>query len=230
MVASKSTPMEVRQNGGAALMDAAHQQRFNVKHLGWVDGGIRLHIYMANEPKFGADGVLDLSGVKLRDNPIYHAFFEALHATTASMPSTEVYAALEKGVVDATAWTSIGLQDLKWDKFLNYRVDPAFYSTDIGIIVNLDTWNDLSPESQKIIQDTIIEWEEKSFNDRQKDREQQVAELMANGMKTVAMEGEAAAAYEKMSVDAAWARMKERLQTMGGMENYDKLRALYYPE
>lgn len=230
MVASKSTPMEVRENGGAALMDEVHQQRFNAKHLGWIDGGIRFHIYMINEPKFRDDGVLDLTGVKLRDNPIYHAFFEALNATTASMASTEVYAALEKGVVDATAWTSIGLQDLKWDKFIKYRVDPAFYSTDLGIIVNLDTWNDLSDESKKIIQDTVIEWEGKSYEERQKDRETQVADLIANGMQTVAMEGDAAAAYEKLSVDAAWARMKGRLEDMGGMENYDKLRATYYPE
>ena len=230
MVASKATPMDVRTNGGAALMDQVHQQRFNVKHLGWIDGGIRFHIYMINEPKFGVGGVLDLTGVKLRDNPIYHAFFEALNATTASMPSTEVYAALEKGVVDATAWTSIGIQDLKWDKFIKYRVDPAFYSTDLGIIMNLDSWNDLSADSQKIIHDTIIDWEGKSYNDREKDRAEQVADLQANGMQMVAMEGEAAAKYEQMSVDAAWARMQGRLEKMGSMDNYDKLRALYYPE
>ena len=28
------------------MMDAAHQKRFNVKHLGWIDGGIKFHIYM----------------------------------------------------------------------------------------------------------------------------------------------------------------------------------------
>ena len=44
------------------------------------------------------------------------------------------------------------------------------------------------------------------------------------------MEGEAAAKYEKMSADAAWARLHQRLEKMGGMENYDTLRALYYPE
>jgi len=31
MVASKVTPMEARENGGAELMDTAHQQRFNVE-------------------------------------------------------------------------------------------------------------------------------------------------------------------------------------------------------
>ena len=115
MVASRLTPMEVRENGGAAIMDAAHQKRFNVKHLGWIDGGVNFHIFMDEEPKFGEDGLLDLTGVKLRDNPIYHAFFVALNATTSSMPATEVYAALEKGVVDSAAWTEIGLMQLKWD-------------------------------------------------------------------------------------------------------------------
>ena len=119
-------------------------------------GAFRSTSTSAQEPKFNANGVLDLTGVKLRDNPIFHTFFEAMNATTASMPATEVYAALEKGVVDAAAWTSIGLMDLKWDKFMKYRVDPQFYNTDIGVIFNKDSWNDLSPESQALIEEVVI--------------------------------------------------------------------------
>ncbi|MGI9483477.1 MAG: TRAP transporter substrate-binding protein DctP [Hyphomicrobiales bacterium] len=230
MVAARVTPMEARKNGGAALMDEIHQKRFNVRHLGWIDGGIRFHIYSSKDFKFGEDGVIDLTGVKLRDNPIYHAFFESLKATTASMKATEVYAALEKGVVDAAAWTSIGLMDLKWDKFLKYRIDPEFYNTDIGIIFNKDSWAKLSPESQKLIQDTVIEWEQKSFDARQKDREADAAELQKRGMKFVSMKPDAASKYLMMSEDAAWGRMKGRLEKMGGTENYDKLRKLYYKE
>lgn len=228
MVAAQKTPMEVRANGGAALMDAAHQKRFNVRHLGWIDGGVKFHIYLNQEPKFRDDGILDLTGVKLRDNPIYHAFFEALGATTASMPATEVYAALEKGVVDSAAWTSIGLMQLKWDKFLKYRVDPAFYNTDIGVIVNLDTWNSLSPESQKLIEDTVIEWEQKSYDARQADVVAEGKALAEGGMTFVPTEGDAEAAYIKLADDAAWARMKERL---GGEDaTYDALRQHYYGE
>jgi len=230
MVSSKNTPMDVRANGGAALMDEVHQQRFNVKHLGWIDASISFHIYMTQEPKFDADGVLDLTGVKLRDNPIYHAFFESLNATTASMKSTEVYAALEKGVVDASAWTSIGIMDLKWDKFLKYRVDPKFYRTDIGIIMNVDSWNNLSDESKKIIQDTVIEWEQKSFDDREADREEEIAALQKGGMQMISMSEEAGEKYVQQSIDASWARMQERLEKMDGMENFDKLKQLYMGE
>ena len=229
MVASTVNPMEARANGGAALMDAAHEKRFNVRHLGWIDGGVQFHIYNSQKPKFGADGVLDLSGVKLRDNPIYHAFFMAMNATTAGMPATEVYAALEKGVVDAAAWTSIGLMDLKWDKFMKYRVDPQFYNTDIGVIFNKDSWNSLSSESQDLIQNVVIEWEEKSYNDRQADVVAEAAALKAGGMEFVDHSPEGGAKYLKMADDAAWGRMKGRLDALGDTTTYDALRKHYTP-
>ena len=229
MVASTVNPMEARANGGAALMDAAHQKRFNVRHLGWIDGGVQFHIYNSQKPKFGADGVLDLSGVKLRDNPIYHAFFMAMNATTAGMPATEVYAALEKGVVDAAAWTSIGLMDLKWDKFMKYRVDPQFYNTDLGVIFNMDSWNSLSAESQELIENVVIEWEEKSYNDRQADVVAEAAALKAGGMEFVDHSPEGGAKYLKMADDAAWGRMKGRLDALGDTTTYDALRKHYTP-
>jgi TRAP-type C4-dicarboxylate transport system substrate-binding protein len=229
MVASRVTPMEARANGGAAIMDQAHQERFNVKHLGWIDGGIKFHIYMDSEPKFRAeDGVLDLTGVKLRDNPIYHAFFEAMNATTASMPSTEVYSALEKGVVDAAAWTEIGIPQLKWNEFLSYRVDPTFYNTDIGVIFNLDAWNALTPESQTLIQDVMIEWEGKSYTDRQEEIAIDAKILSDGGMKFVSHTPEAGEAYRQLADDAAWARMSERMDGSGaGAERYKALRKTY---
>lgn len=227
MVASRVTPMEARANGGAAIMDAAHRKRFNVTHLGWIDGGVNFHIFMDEEPKFDENGILDLTGVKLRDNPIYHAFFEALNATTASMPATEVYAALEKGVVDSAAWTEIGLMQLKWDEFMKYRVDPEFYNTDIGVIMNLDSWNGLSDESKKIISEAVIDWEAKSFVDRQVDRVNDANELQRRGMKFIEHAPGAAEAYVKIAEDAAWARMKERV---GDDPVYDELRKHYAGE
>ena len=230
MVAATITPLEARANGGAAAMDMAHQKRFGVRHLGWIDGGVQFYIYTSKEPKFDENGVLDLTGVKLRDNPIYHAFFEALNATTASMPATEVYAALEKGVVDAAAWTSIGLMDLKWDEFMKYAIEPQFYNTDIGVIFNKESWDALSPESQELIDTVVQEWEAKSYNDRQETVKADRIELEKRGMEFVAMPETSAAAYLTIASDAAWGRMKGRLDDMGDDgTSYDMMRKLYHP-
>ena len=231
MVASTKNATEARANGGTAMMDAAHQKRFNVKYLAWIDSGVGFNIFTVNEPKFrSSDGVLDMSGVKMRDNPIYTAFLKSLEATTSPMPSTEVYGALEKGVIDAAPWTTIGITDLKWNKFLNYMVEPSFYSTDLGIIVNLDRWNGLSAEAKAILQDVAIEWEQKSHNDRKADISKYKAAYKEGGMDFVSHSGSGGANYLKLAYDSVWARATERMTDKGDGGDVAKLRALYAPE
>lgn len=231
MVASTLTPMAVRGNGGHALMDSIHRRRLNAVLLAWPDGGIGFHIYTAARPELGADGMVDLSGLVVRDNPIYHAFFVALGATTASLKSTEVYSALEKGVVDAAAFTSIGIRDQKWDKFLKYRIDPRFYRTDLAVVVNLDRWQALGDEARALLGAVAVEWEARSFAERAADREAEVAALTAGGMEIVAMEGAARETYLQTAAEAAWDRMARRIERLGeDGAVVAQLRALYAPE
>jgi TRAP-type C4-dicarboxylate transport system substrate-binding protein len=231
MVASTKTAVETRANGGTAMMDAAHQMRFNVKYLAWIDSGIGFNIFTVNEPKFrSSDGVLDLGGVKIRDNPIYTAFLKSLDATTSPMPSTEAYGALEKGVIDAAPWTTIGITDLKWDKFVKYMVEPAFYSTDLGIIVNLDRWNSLSAEAKAVLEEVAIEWEQKSYDERQAEVEQYKAAYKEGGMSFVSHSDAGGANYLKLAYDSVWARATERMTEKGSGGDVAKLRSLYAPE
>jgi TRAP-type C4-dicarboxylate transport system substrate-binding protein len=102
-----------RKSGALAELNEAHVRRMGVYYLGWVDSGIRFHVWFKNEPKLDANGNLSLVGVKLRGNPIYNAFFtNYLKAQVINLPSTEVYTALERGTIDATGWTEIGLWPL----------------------------------------------------------------------------------------------------------------------
>ena len=231
MVASKNDAAATRANGGTAMMDAAHQKRFNVKYLAWIDSGVGFNIFTVNEPKFrSSDGVLDLGGVKIRDNPIYTAFLKSLEATTSPMPSTEAYGALEKGVIDAVPWTSIGITDLKWDKFVKYMVQPSFYSTDLGIIVNLDRWNAMSPEAKKVLQDVAIEWEVKSAADRAADTADYMKAYADGGMKFVSHSASGEANYLALAYDSVWARLTGRMEEKGSSGDVAKLRALYAPD
>ena len=151
LVASNLTAAEARANGGIELIDDIHQEKMGVKYLGWFDSGVCYNLWTRNAPEFDAEGNLDVEGLKLRGNAVYNAFFtEYLGAQVIDLPTTEVYSALERGIVDATGWTQIGLIDLKWNEFLNYRIEPCFFSTDLGVIVNLDSWESLSAEAQQI--------------------------------------------------------------------------------
>ncbi|HEY7608301.1 MAG TPA: TRAP transporter substrate-binding protein DctP [Alphaproteobacteria bacterium] len=209
---SNASPAEVRGNGGMALVDKLHGQYMKMKYLGWIDTGVGFYLYMVNAPKFKPDGMPDFSGVKLRDNPIYSAFFKALGATAHNMPATEVYSNLEKRVVDAAAWTSIGLSQLKWDKFVRHRVGPEFFQTDLGILMNVAKWNSLSPQAKDLLQKAVIEHEGTSRAARIKDREADQAALQKEGMVFDDMKPEAAKKYLTLATESAYARMMDRLK------------------
>ena len=230
MVASNLTAVETRTNGGTELMDQVHQEKMGVKYLGWFDSGVCYNLWTRNEPAFDDNGNLKVDGLKLRGNAVYNAFFtNYLKAQVIDLPTGEVYSALQRGVVDATGWTQIGLIDLKWNEFLNYRIEPCFFSTDLGVIVNLDKWNSLSDESRKIIQDVAIQHGQDSVNALGGKRDEDFAALEAAGMKVVSLEGEAKANYLAAAREKTWERMKGLMaDSPQGDGNYDKLIELFY--
>jgi TRAP-type C4-dicarboxylate transport system substrate-binding protein len=230
MVTSNITAIEARANGATDLMNAIHQEKMGVYYLGWFDSGVSYNLWTKNEPKLDADGNLDVTGIRLRGNAVYNAFFtEYLGAQVIDLPTTDVYSALERNVVDATGWTQIGLIDLKWNEFLNYRIEPAFFSTDLGVIVNLEKWNEISAESREILQRVAIEHEAASVAALGVKRDADFAALEAGGMKVVSLEGQARADYLAASRSKTLARMQTLMsESPMGAGNYDELVKLYY--
>ena len=223
---ASSSVAQARKAGGIDILDKLHQKHMKLKYLGWTTDGNKFRIYMKNPPKFGSNGLPDFSGVKLRDNPIYGAFFRAMNASTHNLPATQVYAALEKGVVDAAAWATYGLRGLKWDKFLRHAVVPDFYSTDIGWIMNLEKWNGLSSKAKDIIQSTVKEYEVINKNMLQNLHKEEKAALTKGGMKFYQVPNPQK--YLKLAVDSAYERMMGRLKKAGrSTDHISKLRAAF---
>ena len=221
-----------RENGGLDLIDEIHQEKMGVKYLGWFDSGVCYNLWTRNEPSLDADGNLDVSGLKLRGNAVYNAFFsDYLGAQVIDLPTTDVYSGLERGVVDATGWTQIGLIDLKWNEFLNYRIEPCFFSTDLGVIVNLDKWESLSDESRQILTEVAIAHEAESAEALGEKRDEDFAALEEQGMEVVTLEGEAAENYLAAARGETLERMQELMNAHpSGAGNYDTLVDLFYDD
>ena len=221
-----------RENGGLDLIDEIHQEKMGVKDLGWFDSGVCYNLWTRNEPSLDADGNLDVSGLKLRGNAVYNAFFsDYLGAQVIDLPTTDVYSGLERGVVDATGWTQIGLIDLKWNEFLNYRIEPCFFSTDLGVIVNLDKWESLSDESRQILTEVAIAHEAESAEALGEKRDEDFAALEEQGMEVVTLEGEAAENYLAAARGETLERMQELMNAHpSGAGNYDTLVDLFYDD
>ena len=230
LVASNLNAVDTRANGGTELIDQIHQEKMGVKYLGWFDSGVCYNLWTRDEPTFDDAGNLQVDGLKLRGNAVYNAFFtNYLNAQVIDLPTGEVYSALQRGVVDATGWTQIGLIDLKWNEFLNYRIEPCFFSTDLGVVVNLEKWDSLSDEAKTILQDVAVQHEEDSVAALQTKRDEDFAALEEAGMKVVDLEGEARTNYLAAARDKTWERMKELMsESPQGDGNYDKLIELFY--
>src|SRR6185295_4488485 len=202
-----------RKNGGMELLNQIHQKRAGVVNLGWVDSGIRFNLWSTKEPKFDAGGQIDIRGFKVRGNPIYNAFLtNYLGAQVINLNSAELYTALERGTVDITAWTQIGLMDLNWDRYIKYRILPEFFSTDLHILFNQKKWNSLSPKSRDILQRVAIEHEVSSLQELWKKEE---AELAKRGIKTLSQSPEASKKFVAGARTASLQRMRERMEKAG---------------
>jgi TRAP-type C4-dicarboxylate transport system substrate-binding protein len=230
LVASNLTAVETRENGGIALIDQIHQERMGVKYLGWFDSGVCYNLWTRNAPTFDAEGNLEVEGLRLRGNAVYNAFFtNYLQAQVIDLPTGDVYSGLQNGVVDATGWTQIGLIDLRWNEFLNYRIEPCFFSTDLGVIVNLETWEGLSEEAQTILQDVAIQHEIDSVNAMRAKRDEDFAALAEAGMEVVELEGEARANYLAAARATTWDRMRDLMEANPApSSDYDRLIELFY--
>jgi TRAP-type transport system periplasmic protein len=222
---------KARKNGGIDLLNQIHQKRMGTVLLGWVDSGIRFNLWSTKEPKFDANGQIDIKGFKVRGNPIYNAFLtNYLGAQVINLNSSELYTALERGTVDITAWTQIGLMDLNWDRYIKYRILPEFFSTDLVILVNQKKWQSLSGKTRQILQRVAAEHEVSSERDLQALWEKERVELEKRGIKTLSQSPEASKKFVAGARAASLERMKERMEKAGGLENYDRVVKLFTPE
>jgi TRAP-type C4-dicarboxylate transport system substrate-binding protein len=219
-----------RKNGGMELLNQVHQKRIGIYNLGWVDSGIRFNLWSTKEPKLDPSGHIDIKGFKVRGHPIYNAFLtNYLGAQIINVNSPDLYTALERGTVEMSAWTQIGLMDLSWDKYLKYRILPDFFSTDLHILVNLKKWQALSPQSREILQRVAIQHETESLQALQKLWREEEAELKKRGIRTISQSPEASKRFYDGARAASLTRMKERMEKAGGMENYEKVIQLFTP-
>jgi len=219
-----------RKNGGMELLNQVHQKRIGVYNLGWVDSGIRFNLWSTKEPKLDPSGHIDIRGFKVRGHPIYNAFLtNYLGAQVINVNSPDLYTALERGTVEISAWTQIGLMDLNWDRYLKFRILPDFFSTDLHILVNQKKWQALSPKSREILQQVAIRHESESLQALQELWKKEEAELKKRGIKTVAQSPEASKRFYEGARSASLQRMKERMEKAGGMENFEKVVQLFTP-
>lgn len=94
----------------------------------------------------------DLKGMKFRAEGINLEYHNAVGMQTTAISGLETYMALKLGTVDGAEWDVSCITGLKWHEVAPYWVIGAEGDHTIGtILINLKTWEALSPEMKKAL-------------------------------------------------------------------------------
>lgn len=161
---------------GAKLMAKLEPKGF--KGLAYWDNGFK--IMTANKPVKLPD---DMKGMKLRiqSSKVLEAQMRALGAIPQVMAFSEVYQALQTGVVDGTENTPSNVFTQK-----THEVQPYGALTDHGyigyaVIVNSKFWNGLPPDIRTALETAMKEATDRNNQISQKDNDDAVAGMKASG-------------------------------------------------
>ena len=171
---SRVSIQELRSNGGFDYVNNIMAEKVNAYWLGQAKGYVPFHVYLgARAAKVDKP---DFSKLKLRVTPNYRAFFGTLGATLVQSPPSEIYTALERGVVDGYGWPIQGIDELGLVPVTRFRIDPGFFVAPNEVLINLDVWKKLGAEQKKVLNDAVI-WTEFLARQLREGRERESQEV-----------------------------------------------------
>jgi TRAP-type C4-dicarboxylate transport system substrate-binding protein len=149
---SDITPTEERAKGYLALLDEAHA-KINVKVIGRTATHSGFYIFSKQPIRMLAD----FKNVKIRSHSGYDPLFKKVGAVPIGMNISEIYGALERGIVAAAPYP-IFVYDMGLQEVTKFVLADAFWPSHTTFIyVNLKKFNSLTPKQQSILMDAQIE-------------------------------------------------------------------------
>jgi TRAP-type transport system periplasmic protein len=120
----------------------------------WIIPSLPTILYTVEKP---VRTMADMKGLEIRvPNAITADFMKALGASPVSMSTPDWITSLDKGTTDGGATTVGSMFDFQIaEKFKYATIFPMGCSVNF-LIMNMDAWNKLSPDQQKVIDDSLV--------------------------------------------------------------------------
>ena len=214
-------PIEARKNGALALLNKIWRKKLNAEFLAWQSGDIPFYIYLTKKPKMAPNGDIDLDGTQIRVTSAYREWITALGGSNVVLPATDVFTAMERGVVGGLVWPALGFTDLGVYKFTKYRVGPPVWQLDFVIMMNGDKWDKLPQAAKTALERAAAEHEIDTQTRFGESRAKEEAILKKAGVQDIDVSNPQL--HEKVAHDLVWQRLTDRDPT-----NVSALRELMY--
>ena len=222
LLAANQGPRALRANGAWEILEEVYLKKAGAVLLAWGENMTSYNTYLNVMPKFRADGVPDLTGIKMRATGTYRPLFRALGAATINIKSSEIFTALQRGTVQGFGWPDVAIVALGLHKIVKYRITPNYYQTNQVLTINPEVWNGLTKAQRAFLKKQALTYETTSVIWLEKQRAEEEKQMLAAGVKDIALTGEAADRYLDIAHQEIWKQLKER------SEYHDRLKPLMY--
>lgn len=140
---------------------------------------------------------------------------EAAGAGITSLPSNEIYSALQTGVLDGVSTSpsstiSFNLQE-QIDSY-TASTENSFWFIANPLIISNESWDKLSPEQQDIVQSVSEELQPEAYAMASEDETEATAVLKESGVEVVEMDDAAFEQWQELSKETAWKSFAERVE------------------
>lgn len=207
---TRLSPLEERKSGYYDFR-VEILKKHNVSYLGRTVHNIWFQIFtnkFIKKPQ-------EMAGQKIRVSATYEPFIKTLGAVPITLPGSELYTALERGVVDGYAWSILGNISMGWPEVSKYILEPRIYAMNVENLVNLDTWNKLPKHIQTMMADLMVENEEKYWKVFAELGEKEYKAMQAKGLKVIKFTPEDTKWFVDLAYKAGWDEVFKKAPDLG---------------
>jgi TRAP-type C4-dicarboxylate transport system substrate-binding protein len=214
-----------REAGVQDVIDK-HYQKFGLKLIALGQSPDETAYQIILRQPVGPAG--DLAGRKIRGTQTYGGVFSMLGASPVVLPPSEIYSALEKGVVDGAAWPVLGVLDYRWYEVGKYLLRPTFGKVVYPIFMNLNAWNKLTDAQRQLMLAEGRKVEDMWFGEWVKLGDAEYRELVARGAQTTEMGAAQKAKLARAFYDTLWdIALKYNTREIEPLRDFAKAKGLY---
>ena len=135
--------------------------------------------------------------------------WDAYEANTVSLPTGEVYTALQTGMIDTLNTPPGSVKAYSWWEYLNYAQLPYQYFSDAYIMANADWFDGLPEDLQQLILDVGAEVGATSTETIMQVGEDTLSEFKERGGTVTMLDGDAKAAFTKIMTEQVMPAMAD---------------------
>lgn len=201
---------EERQKGATKFINELHEKKLGITYLGRLGLDIKFNLYL-KKPIEKAD----LKGLNIRVSPMYLQAIKGLGGNPVVIAPTDVFLALERGVVDGYCWPEVGIRDWGWEKHTKYMVEPGFYRVPNPLIMNKKAFDSLPKNLKDLLIEAVIEAEKRTYNLFQDLAKKERPELVKAGIQILELPPAEKEKFLRVAYDEGWKDIIQKVPKEG---------------